>query len=133
MSHKIQVEQRNLWNSGEFKNEIENLDFLQACDFLTEKAIEKTGALKDGVFICIKSNYSDVWIEVSKNLGSYFCAPDCYGKFKLIRKTDISHISTEIKKLEYPYKPRIVYTKKGIFGGKKGKPISEFFNDLHYK
>ena len=126
--------QNAFWEEGTFDHETEGMSFLDKADFLTKKAVESTGALKEGVWVSTKDLFSDVWIEVIDAFGNFFKAPECYDtQHRIQRIANISHVATSIKQLEYPYRPRIVFTKKGKFGGKNGIPLDEFFNNPDYE
>lgn len=128
----VRKERNELWNSGRYDEQVKNLDFLKTADFFTTKAIQLSGLAKKGNWIRFSSNIGGCWIEIERASNHFITLVDSHRE-GLVSRTRIGSIADSIKDLEYPCKPEIVYTRKGVFGGKHGKPLHLFFADKDFK
>lgn len=125
------IEER-YWDKGSYKKQVKDLDFLSKGDFYRQKAVSKCKLFKDGCFVNLVSNYGDIWIEVVSTWddSNLFQVVKGYDERNTIySKSKIRYVADKIKDLKHPRNPRIVYTRKGVFGGKNGMPIEDFFKD----
>jgi hypothetical protein len=125
--YNVKENQNRIWNSGMYKEEVKDLEFLRACEFFSIKAIDESGLLETGSFVNLASCYGDVWLEVENVYNNAFTTFIEFYRSKYFFKRSITSIvsAKDLKDEQI----RVVYSKNGQFGGKNGKPIELFFNN----